>query len=151
GATVIGTRIKTTPDMAAFVNRGTARYIELTDSYHWPGSFGGHPSDVITPVLAAAEHARVSGREFINGVVLAYEVYLRINDVFQNTAFDHTNFASIGSAVGAGKVLGLSATQLSQCISMAVVPNNILAQLRKDHLSMFKAMASGQAGRAGVF
>src|SRR3954469_2905011 len=53
GATVIGTRIKTTPDMAAFVNSGTARYIELTDSYHWPGSFGGHPSDVITPVLAA--------------------------------------------------------------------------------------------------
>ena len=36
GATVIGTRMKTTPDMAAFVNATTARYAELIDSYHWP-------------------------------------------------------------------------------------------------------------------
>src|SRR3990172_5570407 len=50
GATVIGTRMKTTPDMAAFANATTARYAEMNDSYHWPGSFGGHPSDVVTPV-----------------------------------------------------------------------------------------------------
>jgi len=54
GATVIGTRMKTTPDMAAFANATTARFAELTDSYHGsPG--GGHISDTITPVLAAAE------------------------------------------------------------------------------------------------
>src|SRR5688572_8262668 len=57
GATVLGTRMKTTPDMAAFVNATNARYTEMTDSYHWPGSRHGHPSDTITPVLAAAEHA----------------------------------------------------------------------------------------------
>ena len=84
GATVIGTRMKTTPDMAAFVNATTARYVEMNDIYHWPGSYGGHPSDVLTPVLAVAEHAQASGREFITGVVLAYEVYLRISDVFHN-------------------------------------------------------------------
>src|ERR1700676_2329877 len=62
GATVIGTRMKATPDMAAFVNATTARYVEMTDFYHWPGSSEGHPSDVVTPVLAVAEHAQVSGR-----------------------------------------------------------------------------------------
>src|ERR1700675_3770205 len=66
GATLLGTRMKTTPDMAAFVNATTARYPELTDSYH-SGS-NGHPSDVVTSVLAAAEHAQVNGREFIAGV-----------------------------------------------------------------------------------
>src|SRR5687768_8397062 len=65
GATIIGTRMKVTPDMAAFVNAATARYVEMTDFYHWPGSAEGHPSDVVTPVLAAAEHAQVSGRELI--------------------------------------------------------------------------------------
>ena len=151
GATVIGTRMKTTPDMAAFVNATTARYVEMTDIYHWPGSSEGHPSDVVTPVLAAAEHAQVSGREFITSVVLAYEVYLRISDVFHNPGFDHTNFACLGTAVAAGKLLGLSPDQLSHCISMAVVPNIILRQVRTGHLSMFKAAAAGQAGRAGVF
>src|SRR3989304_4757277 len=68
GATVIGTRMKTTPDMAAFVNATTARAVEFNDLYHWPGSRHGHPSDVIMPVLAVAEYARLGGRDFILGV-----------------------------------------------------------------------------------
>ncbi len=153
GATVIGTRIKTTPEMAAYVNAATARYVEMNDIYHWPGAFGGHPSDVLTPVLAAAEHAGSNGRDFITGVVLAYEVYQSFSDVFRNVGmgFDHTNFCTLGSAVGAGKLFGLSAAQLSHCISLAAVPNVILRQVRSDHYSMYKAVASGHAGRAGVF
>src|SRR3972149_1941733 len=93
GATVIGTRMKTTPDMAAFVNATTARYVEMNDAYHRPGvPNGGHPSDVLTPVLAAAEHAQASGREFIAGVALAYEVYLRVADRVRIPGFDYTNF-----------------------------------------------------------
>src|SRR5215831_16723140 len=61
GATVAGTAFKTTPDMAAFVNGTTARYVELNDVYHWPGSAGGHPSDVLMPVLDVAEHVGASG------------------------------------------------------------------------------------------
>lgn len=153
GATVIGTRMKTNPDMAAFVNGATARYVEMNDIYHWPGAFGGHPSDVLTPALAAAEHAQKSGREFITGVVLAYEVYQRFSDVFRNPGmgFDHTNFCCLGTAVAAGKLLGLTRDQISHCISMAAVPNVILRQVRTDHYSMYKAVASGHAGRAGVF
>ena len=151
GATVIGTRMKTSPDMAAFANGTTHRYIELTDTYHWPGSFGGHPSDVVTPVLTAAEYARASGRGFITAVVLAYEIYLRIDDIFDNMGFDHTNFCCLGTAVSTGKMLGLTPEQLSHCIAMAVVPNVALRIARMGHLSMWKVAATGQAGRAGVF
>jgi 2-methylcitrate dehydratase len=151
GATVIGTRLKTTPDMAAFVNGTTARDGEMNDFYYWPGSGGGHPSDILAPVLAAAEHARVSGREFITGIALAYEVYARIADNTKLPGFDTTNYMCLGSAVAAGKLLGLSPNQLSHCISMAIVPNNSLGQARTSHLSMWKAVAAGQAGRAGMF
>ena len=151
GATVIGTRIKTAPDLAAFANATTARYVNYTDTYNWPGSYGGHPSDAITPVLAAAEHARASGREFIVAVVLAYEVFSRFSDVFHNKGYDYTTLICLASAVGAGKLFGLKPIELAHCISMAVVPNNILRQVRTGHLTMWKAVASGQAGRAGVF
>lgn len=151
GATIIGTHTKTTPDMAAFVNSTTSRYLEMNDVYHWPGSSGGHPSDMLLPVLAIGEHAAVSGRNFLTGVVLAYEVYLRIADAVHTPGFDSTNFACLGTAVAAGKLLGLSHAQLLQCISMAVVPNNALGQSRTGHLSMWKAVAAGQAGRSGVF
>lgn len=152
GATVIGTRIKTTPDMAAFANSIASRCVEMNDTYHGPRSHGGHPSDVIMPVLAAAEHAQAGGKEFIAGVVLAYEVYLRISDaLYPQTGFDCTTLAGIGTAVAAGKLFGLSSQQLAHCISMVVVPNNPLNQGRSDHLSMWKAAAAGQAGRSGVF
>jgi len=151
GATVIGTRMKTAPDVAAFANAATARYVEMNDVYHWPGSAGGHPSDVLTPVLAAAEHAGASGRDLLTGIVLAYEVYLRLSDAVHLPGFDCANFCCIGSAIGAGKVLGLTREQMHHCISMAAVPNNALNQGRTGHLSMWKAVAAGQAGRAGVY
>lgn len=153
GATVIGTRIKTSPEMAAYVNGATARYVEMNDIYHWPGAFGGHPSDVLTPILAAAEHAQVSGREFITAVVLGYEVYQRFSDIFKNVdmGFDHTNFACLGSALASAKIFKLTRQQTAHAISMAAVPNVILRQVRADHYSMYKAVASGHAGRAGVF
>lgn len=153
GATVIGTRMKTSPEMAAFVNGATARAAELNDIYHWPNAFGGHPSDVLTPVLAAAEHVQANGRELITAVVLAYEIYQRFSDVFRNVGmgFDHTNLCCLGTAVASGKLFALSRNELSHCISMAAVPNVILRQVRADHYSMWKAVASGQAGRAGLF
>ncbi len=151
GATVIGTRLTAAPDVAAFVNGTTARYVEMNDVYHWPGSSGGHPSDVLTPVLGIAEYAHASGKDFILAVTLAYEVYLRMSDAVRTPGFDCANFACMGSALGAGKLLRLSPEQLGQCLSMAVVPNNALNQARTGHLSMWKAVAAGQAGRAGVF
>jgi 2-methylcitrate dehydratase len=57
----------------------------------------------------------------------------------------------MGAALGAGKLLGLDAEGLAQCLSMAVVPNNALNQARTGHLSMWKAVAAGQSGRSGVF
>jgi len=151
GATVIGTYSKTTPDMAAFVNGTAARYVEMTDIYRWPGSYEGHPSDVVAPVLAIAEHVRASGRELILATILAYEVYLRISDRFHNKGFDHTIFCTVASAAAAARLLRLSSEQIAHAISMAVVPNNVLRQLRYDDLTMWIAVASGHAGRAGVF
>ena len=57
GASVIGTNIRTSPDVAAFVNGTTARYVEMNDVYHWPGSAGGHPSDVLMPIYQLLDRA----------------------------------------------------------------------------------------------
>ena len=151
GATVLGTRMKTTPDMAAMVTATTMRYTEFTDVNHWPGSYHGHPSDVITPLLAVAEHVQCTGRELITSIVLAYEIYLRFAALLHNPAFDHTNLCCLSTAAGAGKLLKLSYEQYAHCIAMAVVPNNILTQSRLEQKTTFKVAVTGLAGRAGVF
>ncbi|MGH8639167.1 MAG: MmgE/PrpD family protein, partial [Burkholderiales bacterium] len=115
------------------------------------GSSGGHPSDVLTPVLGVAEYTGASGKALINAIVLAYEVYLRMSDAVRTPGFDCTNFCTMGVALGAGKLLELGPDALAEALSMAVVPSNALNQARTGHLTMWKAVAAGQAGRAGVF
>jgi 2-methylcitrate dehydratase len=151
GATVFGTDWCVPADIAAFVNGTAARAVEMNDVYHRPGSRNGHPSDVIMPLLAVAEQVRAHGAALITAVVIGYEVYLRLADAARNKSFDAANFCCIGSAVGAGILLGLDETRLAHCISLAVIPNNALNQTRTGHLSMWKSAAAGQAGRAGVF
>jgi 2-methylcitrate dehydratase len=151
GATVIGTRLRASPDMAAFANATAARYVEMNDVYHWPGSRGGHPSDVVMPVLAAAEYAGASGRDFLAAVVLAYEFYLRLSDTVKEGGFDCSTFAVIGTAAAAARLMRLDREQTAHAISMAATANNITRQVRTGHLSMWKAVAAGHAGRAGVF
>ena len=151
GATILGTRLTTTPDMAAFVNATTARYLEFNDVYHYPASAHGHPSDIISPVFAAGEHARASGRDLIVGIVLGYEVYGHISDQFKNPKFDNANFCCAASSLAAGRMLGLSQDQLAHVVAMAVVPNNVLRQVRLERFTAWKEVASGNSARAALF
>lgn len=151
GATVLGTRIKTLPDLAAFANATAARCVEMNDSYHWPGSAGGHPSDVVMPVLAVAEHVKASGCDLVGALVLGYEIFCRISNASRNPNFDPTNFSCLAVAIASSKLMKLSREQTAHAISMSVVPNNCLRQVRRDTAAMFKSAQSGQAGRAGVF
>jgi 2-methylcitrate dehydratase len=153
GATIVGGRLRTSVEIAAFVNATTARYAEANDVYarHLPGHMHGHPSDVVLPLLAVAEQRRASGRAFVASVVLAYEVYLWLCDVSRSGGFDPATFGSPAVAMGAGLLLGLDEARMRHAIAMAVVPNNMLKQVRADQLSAWKAAAAGQAGRAGVF
>jgi 2-methylcitrate dehydratase len=151
GATVIGTRIVTSPDLAAFANGTALRFLEYNDVYHYPGSAHGHPSDVIAPILAAGEYAGVDGRELITGIVLGYQVYGLVSDNFRNMNYDNANFCVAAGSVGAGRMLGLDRTRLMHCMSMAVTSNGVLRQVRRDRFTMWKEVASGHAGRAAVF
>jgi 2-methylcitrate dehydratase len=151
GATLIGTNMTTTPEMAAFVNAITGRSVEANDVTHKAGGRNGHPSDVIMPVLAAAEYVHASGRQFLTAVVLAYEVYLRVSEAMIAPTFDLSNFCSLATAVATGRLWGLDATQLAQCIAIVAVSNIALTQARTAPLTMWKAGASGEAGRAGIF
>ena len=152
-ATVIGTATSTTPDIAAYVNATTARYVEANDVYarFRPGAMHGHPSDVITPLLAVAESVNAAGPAFIDAVVLAYEVYLALCDNAKNGGFDPSTFGVVAVALGAGKLMGLNESALAHAAAMAAVPHNLLKQVRSDQISAWKALAAGEAGRAGVF
>ena len=71
---------KTAPDQAALFNSGLVRYVDLLDSYMSPGGLC-HPSDNFGAILAAAEHAKASGEDFMVALAVAYEIQCRFTAV----------------------------------------------------------------------
>ncbi|MFB3816771.1 MAG: MmgE/PrpD family protein [Candidatus Methylomirabilales bacterium] len=152
GATVLGTRHRTAPELAAFANGAMVRYSDFNDMS--VGRKAGHPSDTIPAVFAAAEYIGADMRDVILGIVLAYEVQDRVGDVCEpviDGGLDYVVYTSFAAAAGAGRVMGLTKEQLAHAIALAVVPNGPLFQTRVGTLSMWKGCAAANAARNGLF
>ncbi len=150
-AGILGSGQRTTPDMAAFANTAMIRYLDCNDSFVSPG--GGHPSDMLPAVLAAAEVAGASGREAIAALVVAYEIYGQFAGrvATREKGWDQGVFIGPASACAAAKVLGLPAEQLAHAMSMTAVSQVPLGQTRVGELSTWKGCATAMAVRNGVF
>lgn len=153
-ARIIGSLQRTTPEMAAFANATMVRDLDHSDVYHPSITSGCHPSNCIAAPLAVAEAMRASGKSLITAVVLGYEMYVpfveaqaKIKAQFEADGL----MASIGSAMAAGKLLGLNEEQLSTTASLALIANVGLGMRRVGTVSMYKEVYAGMAARQGIF
>jgi 2-methylcitrate dehydratase len=144
--------VHTTPDLAAFTNGVMIRYLDFNDTFESHGG-GGHPSDYIPTVLAAAEINNAGGKSVITGIVIAYEIFCRLTDVtnFGMQKWDHVTNGAIASAAAAAAMLGLDLEQTKNAISIATVANVALQESRVGNVTMWKGCASANSCRNGVF
>jgi 2-methylcitrate dehydratase len=155
-ATVLGTELRTSPELAAFVNGAMVRYLDFSDDFFGgTGDIGPHPSDNICAILAACESARGNGQDFILGTVIAYEACCRITEAIdvgtRARTWDYPVLHSIASSLGAAKSFDLSIEQTRHALSLAVVPNICLYETRTGELSNWKGFAGPNGSRNGVF
>ena len=150
GARVIGSPARRLPELAAFANGVMGRYLDGNDTY--PGG-GGHPSDMMAAVLAAADARGTSGESIITAIVFAYEVYYTLFQAtrLRDKGMDNVFYTAVGGAAGAAKLLGLTGERMANAISLAITPNIALEATRRGKLSMWKGSAAGNAARNGVF
>jgi 2-methylcitrate dehydratase len=150
-ATVLGTRRRTSPDLAAFANGVAIRYEDFNDVY--VGREPGHPSDNIAACLAVAEAEGATGRELITAIALAYEIDCRLLDAAEVTGrgWDHPVYSLPAAALAAGKLMRLSPDALTQAVNLAINGHIALNQTRVQTLSDWKGVADAEATRAGVF
>lgn len=151
GASYLGGRSVTTPDLAAFTNGILFRYLDYNDTYL--SKEPAHPSDNLAAVLATAEAAGASGRDVIVAAVLAYEIQCRLCDAASIRArgWDHVTYGAFSASAAAAKLLGLPATKIEQALNLAGTPNVTLRQTRAGELSEWKGCAFANASRNGVF
>lgn len=150
-ASILGSRQRTSADLAAFINGCMVRYYDFNDGYI--AKELGHPSDTIPVCLAVAQAEGSSGPELIVAIVLAYEIQCRLQDAanLYRQGWDHVNYVLIASVIAAGKLLQLSQQQLTHAINMAINGHIALRQVRAGELSAWKGCSAANAGRNGVF
>ena len=150
-ARVWGSGIVTTPEAAAFANGVMTRVLDISDTYL--GKSRGHPSDMNSGLVAAAEASGAGGKALIASMVLAYDVYCSFCDAvdFNSKGWDQPVYGILGCVLGAGRLLGLTRDQLGNAVSLALAPNMALAQSRRGDLSTWKGCAGANASRNAVF
>lgn len=137
------------PAPAAFYNSALVRYLDFNDSYFARGETC-HPSDNFGAVLAAAEYAGASGRDFLAALALAYQVQCRLSDVapVRDAGFDHVTQGAYALAAGCARALGLDAVRAAHAIALAGTAFNALRVARTGRLSHWKGLAYPNAAGA---
>jgi len=150
-ATVFGHAFSTSPEMAAFVNTTMVRAWDWNDGMLARG--GGHPSDMVGALLVAGEVAHANGPDFLTAMVLSYEVLGSLGDSapVRDLGWDQGTFMGTATALGVGRLMGLSAIEVANAVSLALVPNVPLRVSRTGNLSMWKGCATAAAVRNAVF
>jgi 2-methylcitrate dehydratase len=150
GARILGTQHRTLPELATFANGVMARYLDGNDAF--PGG-GGHPSDVIAPVLALCDATGASGDAALSAIALGYDLHYALFhglNIFER-GLDHPLYTAMATSIVASRLLQLNPEQIAHALSLAVTANLALGATRRGSLSLWKGCASGNAARNGLF
>jgi 2-methylcitrate dehydratase PrpD len=149
-ASVLGRRERMDILHAALMN-GISSHVFDFDDTHLKTVI--HPAGpVVSALLALAEFRPMSGKEFLNAMVLGIEVECRIGNAVYPAHYDRgwhiTGTAGVfGSAAASGRVLGLSEQQMVWALGLAATQP---VGLREMFGSMTKSFHPGRAAQNGL-
>ena len=151
-ASIIGSGIKTDILNAAFVNSVSAHVLELDDGHRGAQI---HLGAIIFPTaFAISEAYDLSGKEFLEGVIVGYEVGILlgqlVNPNHRNKGFHTTGtIGSFVAGVVASKLLKLDENQILNCLGLC--GTQAAGLLESDHGgSMGKVLHAGKASYNGI-
>jgi 2-methylcitrate dehydratase len=147
-ATIWGLKGGFHPLAAAFANAVSVRFLDNDDTYL--AAEYSHPDDNISPVIAAAQQAGVSGEDLLRGIIVAYEVHVALVGTGNGTGIclhkhkvDHMTHIAAGTAAGISSMLGLSTEQAYHAINFAVHNAISSRQSRKGDIGAQKEFVPG--------
>ena len=124
GPVIWGTMLRSTPDIAALANGVLLRCYDYNDFFVGQRN-SGHPSDMVSGLVVAAEWAGASGEELLSALAVGYEMVGAMFDAFSTApgGWDYTNLTAVGAASAIARVLKLDAEQTREALAMTVVPH----------------------------
>ena len=153
-ATVIQGKKKIPAPHAAFANASCAHALDMDDGHRFAAS---HPGVVVIPAaIAAAELAGASTRNLITGIVVGYEVMIRIGKAITPSSlgrgFHITGITGpFGAAAAAASIMGLTREETVAAMGMAGLQSAGLIQVNHEvEGSMVKPLNPARASSSGL-
>jgi 2-methylcitrate dehydratase len=150
GATIVGSRDRTSPEWAAWANGVAVRELDFHDTFL--AADYSHPGDNIPPVLAVAQHLGRDGADLLHGIVTGYEIQVDLvkGICLHEHRIDHVAHLGPSAAAGIGTLLGLGTEAVYQAVCQALHTTTATRQSRKGEISTWKAYAPAFAGKTAV-
>ncbi|MEA1965544.1 MAG: MmgE/PrpD family protein [Candidatus Aerophobetes bacterium] len=151
-ATIIGWGRKVNMPQATLMNSLLIRALDYNDIY-WEQD-PSHPSDIIPAVLSPGEFKERSGKEVLAGIVLAYELEMRLCQAavpgIREIGWHHATLTQFVSPVVAGRMLGLNKEKIVAAVGISGSSHFTLGGVVAGHLTNMKNTADPFAVEAGV-
>lgn len=151
-ATVWSSGRQTNSVWATLLNSLAIRVMDYNDIY-WEAD-PSHPSDLIPAVTTCAEYVGRSGAEVIAGIVLAYELEMRLCEFavpgIRERGWHHASLTQIASPVVAAYMLGLSVDQTVNAVGISTCHNMTMGAVAAGKLTMMKNTVDPMAVASGV-
>ncbi len=151
-ATIIGHGTKTNLGNSALMNSLLIRAIDYNDIY-WKQD-PSHPSDIIPAALSPAEYKGLSGQDLLVGIVVAYELEMRLclsgHPGIREIGWHHASLTQLVSPLVAARMLGLTEDQAVAATGISGSSHFTLGGVVAGFLTNMKNTADPMAVEAGV-
>ena len=152
GATIFGinSKLKFDCEWAAWANGTAVRELDFHDTFL--AADYSHPGDNIPPLLAVAQQKKISGLNFLRGIITAYEVQVNLvkGICLHKHKIDHIAHLGPSVAAGIGTMLKLNSETIYQSVQQALHTTISTRQSRKGEISSWKAYAPAHAGKLSI-
>jgi 2-methylcitrate dehydratase len=149
---VLGDGQSMDPVSATLMNALLVRNLDFNDIY-WKAD-PSHPSDLIPVALAACEDLRLSGRELLVGIVLCYEMEMRLCEFakpgIRERGWHHATLTAFAAPLVAGRMYGLDARQIQHAIGISASHSATLGAVTAGKLTNMKNTVDPMASQAGI-
>lgn len=149
---LIGLGKKTDVLNAAFINGMNSHFLELDDGCRYGAIHPGGP--IISAILSIAEKEKISGTNILLGIIMGYEVAIRLAYSIQPSHYYKGYHPSatcglVGSAMGISFALGFTKKQIKNTFSSSILSSSgTLKVLEND--SDLKPSNIGRASLLGM-
>jgi 2-methylcitrate dehydratase PrpD len=151
-STVMGSGDKMEPTLAAMVNGTMSHALEMDDDHR---TMCGHPGVAVIPAaLAMSEKMGLNGKQFVEAVIVGYEMIIRSGTCFLGRAYydgwhPTSTCGVFGAAASAAKAMALNSEQTATAFGLA---GSMSGGTLEYHFkgSFAKRFHPGNAARNGI-